>query len=135
VAVSRDGARKMLKLTVEEQPDSFGTAADGSDSGLTSLGKIGAKVMDMTNENAKQFGYAEKTQGALIAEVDPESLADVAGLKSGMLIVKVDQHPVKTAREVQDALTKGSLDKGVLFQVRTPQGGTTYVLVKSHSSR
>jgi serine protease Do len=135
MAVFRDGARKVLKLTVEEQPESFGTAADGSDSGMTNLDKIGAKVTDMTSEKAKQFGYSEKTEGALIAEVEPDSLADRAGLKSGMLIVKVDQQSVKTAREVQDALGKGSLDKGVLFQVRTPQGGTSYVLVKSPTAR
>jgi serine protease Do len=135
LAVFRDGARKVLKLTVEEQPESFGTQADGSDSGLTSLGKIGAKVTDMTGEKAKQFGYSEKTEGALIIEVEPDSLADGAGLRSGMLIVKVDQQPVKTAREVQDALAKGSLEKGVLFQVRTPQGGTTYVLVTTPAGR
>jgi hypothetical protein len=52
-----------------------------------------------------------------------------------MLILKVDQQPVKTAQEVQKALDKGSLEKGVLFQVRTPQGGTTYVLLKAPASR
>src|SRR5262249_47228722 len=131
LAVFRDGARKVLKLAVEEQPESFGTSSDASDSGLTNLGKIGVKVMDLTAEKAKQFGYSEKTEGVLIAEVEPDSLASGAGLKSGMLILKVDQQRVKTAQEAVSAVDKGSLEKGVLFQVRTPQGGTTYVLLKA----
>jgi serine protease Do len=135
LVVFRDGARKVLKLTVEEQPQSFGTAADGSDSGLTNLGKIGVKLMDLTGDKGKQFGYSDKTEGALIAEVGPDSLADRAGMRIGMLILKVDQQRVKTAQEVEMALNKGSLEKGVLFQVRTPQGGTTYVVVKAPISR
>jgi serine protease Do len=135
LTVFRDGARKSLKLTVEEQPESFGTVADSSDSGLTNLGKIGVKVMDMTAEQAKKFGYSEKTEGVLIAEVDPDGIAGGAGLRSGMLVLKVDGQPVKTAQEAQKAMGKGSLEKGVLFQVRTPQGGTTYVLLKAPAAR
>jgi serine protease Do len=135
LAVFRDRARKVLKLTVEEQPESFGTASDSSDSGLTSLGKIGVKVTDLTAERAKQFGYSEKAEGVLIVEVEPDGVAAGAGLRSGTLILKVDQQQVKTAQDVQKALDKGSLEKGVLFQVRTPQGGTTYVLLKPPSSR
>ena len=135
LAVFRDGARKVLKLTIEEQPESFGTASDTSDSGLTNLGKIGVKVTDLTAEKAKQFGYPEKTEGVLIAEVDPDSVAGGAGLRSGMLILAVDQQRVKSAQEVQKALEQGSLEKGILFQVRSPQGGTTYILLKAPATR
>jgi hypothetical protein len=38
---------------------------------------------------------------------------------------------VKSVEEVQKAVEKGSLDKGMLFQVRTPRGGTSYVLLKA----
>jgi hypothetical protein len=38
---------------------------------------------------------------------------------------------VKSAEEAQAALDKASLDKGVLLQVKTPQGGTSYVLLKA----
>ena len=52
-----------------------------------------------------------------------------------MLILKVDQQAVKTVKEVQQAFEKGSLEKGVLFQVRTPRGGTTYVLLQDAATR
>jgi len=131
LTVYRDGDRKVLTLTVEEQPEAFGTAADFSGSEPTALGKIGVKVMDLTAERAKELGYAEKTEGVLIAEVEPNSVADGAGLRSGWLILKVDQLKVTTVAELQKALDKGSLEKGVLLQVRTLHNGTTYVLLKA----
>jgi serine protease Do len=136
LGVYRDGARKALTLTVEEQPETFGIAADAvQESASTPLGKIGVKIEEMTPEKAKQWGYAEKTEGVLISEVEPDSKAYGAGLRSGMLILKVDQQSAKTVKEVQQAFEKGSLEKGVLFQVRTPQGGTTYVLLKDAATR
>jgi serine protease Do len=135
LTVHRDGSSKVLKLTIEEQPESFGTTDDFQEAGPINLGKIGVKVMDLTAEKAKKFGYSEKTEGVLIAEVEPDSVASGAGLRSGMLVLKVDQQPVKTVQEVQKAMDKASLEKGVLFQVRTPQGGTTYVLLKAASVR
>jgi serine protease Do len=131
MVVYRDGARKVLNVTVEEQSESYGLANDASDNANTALGKIGMHVTELTAEKAKLLGYQEKSEGVLIAEVEPNGLAGGAGLRSGMLIVKVDQQAVKTVEEVQKAVEKGSLDKGMLFQVRTPRGGTSYVLLKA----
>jgi serine protease Do len=131
LTVYRDGARKVLALTVEEQPEAFGTSADFSEPAATALGKIGVKVMELTPAKAKELGYAAKTEGVLIAEVQPNSVADGAGLRSGWVILKVDQQSVTTVAEAQKALDKGSLEKGVLLQVRTPHDGTNYVLLKS----
>jgi serine protease Do len=136
LGVYRDGTRKTLTLTVEEQPQTFGMAADAvQESASTPLGKMGVKIEVLTPEKAEHWGYAEKTEGVLISEVEPDSKAYGAGLRSGMLILKVDQQAVKMVKEVQQAFEKGSLEKGVLFQVRTPQGGTTYVLLKDAATR
>jgi serine protease Do len=135
LAVFRDGAPKILKLTVEEQPESFGTTTELVDAGTTSFAKIGIKVTELTAEKAKQLGFSEKAEGVLITEVEPESPASAAGLHSGMLILKVDQNSVKTPREVQGALEKGSLEKGVLFQVRSAKAGTMYVMIKSSAAK
>jgi len=62
-------------------------------------------------------------------------VANGAGLRSGTVILKVDQQPVKTVEEFQKAVEKASLDKGVLLLVRTVQGGTAYVLLKAPASR
>jgi hypothetical protein len=58
-------------------------------------------------------------------------MAARAGLTSNTLILKVDQTRVKTVEEARAALKKGSFDKGVMLQVKTPKGGTTYVVLKT----
>jgi serine protease Do len=137
VTVVREGVSKTLTVTIEEQPGELG-ALDGSspesskkESAPTSLNRIGVKVAELTPERAKELGYSEKTEGVLVTDVEPNGMADGAGLRSGTLIVKVDQVPVKTVAEARKALEKGSFEKGVLLQVKTPHGGTTYVLLKS----
>ncbi len=133
--IFRDGATKTLHVTIEEQPKQFGlaSAAGSSESGsdTTSLDKIGAKVAEMTPQQAKELGLPEKSEGVVVTEVDPDGVAARAGLRKGALIEKLDQKPVKTAEEVQAALDKGSLDKGILLQVKTPQSGTSYLVLKA----
>ncbi|HLN30961.1 MAG TPA: Do family serine endopeptidase [Gemmataceae bacterium] len=134
--VLRDGTAKTLKVTIQEQPRGFASAAgavpeDASqEAETTSLDKVGVRITDLTGERAKQLGYPEKTEGVLITDVEADSVADGAGLKSGTLILKVDQMRVRTVEEARKAFEGSSMDKGVLLQVRTPKGGTTYVLLK-----
>jgi S1-C subfamily serine protease len=70
----------------------------------------------------------------VITQVDPGSIAANAGLRRGALIVKVDKVAVASATAVRDAVEKAALDKGVLFQVQTPQGGTSYLVLKAETA-
>jgi serine protease Do len=130
LGIVRDGAHKVLKLTVEEQPESFGLTDDFAGQGPTTLGKFGLKVMDLTPKSAREFGHAEMSEGVLVTEVEPGSRAANAGLQQGMLIMKVDHQAIKSVTEFRKALAKGPSEKGWLLQVRTAQGGTEYVLLK-----
>ncbi len=89
------------------------------------------QVENLTPKAASQLGYAEKTHGVLITDVDPDSVAGRAGLDAGMVILKVDGVAVRTVSDFEKASEKGSLEKGLLLQVRSPQGGTTYVMLKA----
>jgi serine protease Do len=135
LVVYRDGARKVLTMKAMEQPEQFGNGADFSEAGHTSLGKIGVKVTELTAERAKELGYPAKTEGVLITDVEPNGVAAGAGLRSGWLILGVDQLKVKSVEEVQKALEQGSLERGLLLQVRNPHGGTAYVLLEAPSAR
>jgi serine protease Do len=130
LGVVRDGARKVLKLTVEEQPQSFGLTDESAAQGPTALDKFGIGVVNLTPKLAKELGYPEKSEGVLVTEVEREGAAATGGLRQGMLIVKVDHQPVKTVAELQKALEKASAKQGWLLQVRTPQGATEYVLLR-----
>jgi len=137
VTVVRDGKAKELQVTIEEQPNDFGLAgvpaypSPGRSQQGTRLDKIGIEIADLTPQLANQFGYTEKTTGPVVTQTESNSIAGEAGLRTGTLILKVDQQPVHTAAEAQGALEKASLDRGVLLQVRYPDGGMGYVLLKA----
>jgi serine protease Do len=140
VKVVRDGKEKVLQVTVENQPEDFGTTrvpvpkAPKREQNATKLGKLGAEVIDLTPDMAEQLGYKEKAKGAVVSQVERGSLAEEAGLRRGMLIVKVEKEPVQSAAAVKEALDKASMEKGALLQVESPQGGTGYILLKEENN-
>jgi serine protease Do len=135
VAVLRDGASKAFQVTIEEQPRSLAAATRGEEEAApesepTKLDKLGVKLADLTAESARQLGYSENTTGVVVNAVEPNSSSEEAGLKTGDLVVQIDQQPVKNMDDAQKVLAKASLEKGVLLQVQSPKTGTSYVLLK-----
>jgi serine protease Do len=130
-------------VTIEEQPEDFDTAAleprrpqrNPKEADTIPLDKMGMEVTDLTPERAEQLGYKQNAKGALITQVEPGSAADFAGLERGMVIAKVGDKKVTSAQQTKEALAKESLDKGVLLQVQTPQGGTSYLMLKEHAEK
>jgi serine protease Do len=141
LAVIRDGKEKTLQVTVQEQPGDFGTARVPAskepkrEKGSISLDKLGLEVTDLTPDLADELGYKDSVTGALITGVDRRSPAASAGLRQGMVISKVEKQPVKSAEDLRKQVDKAALDQGVLLQVRTPQGGSSYVLVKATAEK
>jgi serine protease Do len=137
MGIVRDGKPQGLQIKIEEQPSDYGVArvpaprAPERGGDTVSLDKVGLEVTDMTAEQAEALGYKEKAHGALIVRVKSDSAAYEAGLRRGMLITKVDQKPVPSAEALKGLLGKASLEKGVLLQVQSPQGGTNFVLLKA----
>jgi len=138
VGLIRDGKPLTVKVTVEEQPQEFGAARvpaqrapRNNDRAAIKLDAIGAEVTDLTPELAEQMGLKDVASGVVVWNVDRGSVADEAGLRRGMMIVKVDKQPVASASSLKESMAKASLDKGVLFQVFSPQGGTGYLVLKS----
>lgn len=138
--VVRDGKTLTLSVSVEEQPKDFGNArvpvrpTPKRDPSTMSLDKIGLEITDLTPEMADELGFAKDAKGAVVTQVEPGSAAAAAGLRRGALIVKVDKVPVASATAARDAVEKAALDKGVLFQVQTPQGGTSYLVLKAETA-
>jgi serine protease Do len=136
VGIIRDSLPKTIAVTIEEQPEDFGTVrvprpgVPRKEPSTTSLDKIGAAVTDLTPELADALGYKESTQGVVVAEIERGSLADQSGLRRGMLITKVEKEPVKSAAALKESLEQLPMDKGVLLQVESPAGGTGFVLLK-----
>ena len=74
------------------------------------------RVTDLDDESREALQVPASLQGALIAEIDPDSDAYRAGLRQGYVIEEIDRKPVKNAAEAT-ALSQGaSKEKPVLLR-------------------
>jgi serine protease Do len=69
------------------------------DKGKVTRGMIGVQVQNVTPELAKSFGMAEP-KGALVAEVNPGTPGEKAGLQRGDIIVEFNGQPILEMNEL-----------------------------------
>lgn len=67
--------------------------------GQVTRGMLGVQVQNVTPELAKSFGMTEPT-GALVAEVNPGTPAEKAGLHRGDIIIEFNGHPIHEMNEL-----------------------------------
>jgi serine protease Do len=68
--------------------------------GKVSHGYMGIGISDVTPENSKFFNLT-KAEGALVSQVETNSPAEKAGIKTGDVISGLEGHPVSDAGELQ----------------------------------
>jgi Do/DeqQ family serine protease len=66
-------------------------------------GQIGVAIQDLTPDLARALGTA-RTEGALVARVEPDSPAERAGLRSSDLIVAVNGTPIHDAADLRNRI-------------------------------
>ncbi len=69
--------------------------------GKIQRGLLGVQVQDLTPELASAFGIST-TQGAIIAQVIPDSAASHAGIKAGDIIVAVNGHKITSSSALRN---------------------------------
>jgi serine protease Do len=121
VTLVRDGQPRSARVTIEEQPREFGVTPATPRSGLQ-VERLGLELADSP---------VNTVRGALVLRVQPGSLALAAGLRPGLTIMRVDNQVVDSAAAAREALTRGSLERGISVQVFSQTMGTGYVLVRS----
>ncbi len=84
------------------------------DKGSVSRGWIGVQIQQVTPEIADSLGL-KKTEGALVAEPQANGPAAKAGVESGDVITRVNDQPVKDAREL--ARTIGGMAPGTTVKL------------------
>jgi len=95
--------------------------------------QIGLEVQDMGSELAQQLGYDESDEGIIITDSDPKGIAYEEGLREGMLILRIGKKLVGSIQDFDSALEEESLEKGILFLVKTPDKGNRFVVIKRKS--
>jgi S1-C subfamily serine protease len=138
--VLRDGKSHVLHVTAKAMPKDFASlrrkGGPADDDGKPSQTEayddtdLGIEVTDVTPDKAEALGLAGH-DGVVITKVDSDKAAAEAGLKEGMLIMKVGQKlkSVKNVDEFKAAMKGESLKDGVVLLVRV-RNGNRFVVVK-----
>ena len=74
--------------------------------GEVKRGQLGVIIQDLTRELAEAFDIDEQQRGVLIAQVQPDSAAEKAGLRAGDVVISVDGKPVKTTAQLRNEIGK-----------------------------
>ncbi|HJV65326.1 MAG TPA: DegQ family serine endoprotease [Geomonas sp.] len=108
VVLLRDDKQQTVPVTIEEMKD-----GSDEDVALTS-DKLGVKVADLTPERAQQLRL-KSDRGVVITEVQPDSLADRAGLQEGDVIREINGMRINSVADYGKAIT--SVKKGEYLKV------------------
>jgi len=93
--------------------------------GSVRRGQLGVSVQDLTPELARAFNIPAN-QGAVIAQVNPRSTADRAGLKEGDVVLSVNDKPVRDGGGLRNAI--GLLEVGEAVKLEVLRDGKPLTL-------
>jgi serine protease Do len=107
--------------TVRARVEEFKKVASGQVAsrkpGATSLARkyFGLHLQDLTAELRESLGYPEGLAGVLVVDVEPQSPADLAGVKRGLVIQQVGRYQVASSKQIEELLETVSTGSVVDF--------------------
>jgi serine protease Do len=113
LTILRDHKRKTVSVTIGKLTKDK-LLAQGP---AQSTEEIGLTVQTLTPQLAKQFD-AKPGEGVVVTEVRRGSVAAMAGIEPGSIVLQVNREPVTSAAEFARALKKSAKEKRVLLLVR-----------------
>lgn len=128
VDVFRDGKEiKVSIVTGRMEEADFAAGGDGQGSAPDEPKETevaGITLTDLDDTTREQIGLDEAVKGALVAGVDPESLAHESGIRRGDVIIEIARNQVSSAKAAHAELEKAikSNQKSVLVYVQNASG-------------
>jgi len=111
VALFRNGKKKNVSITVAKLEEDEAAAEIGQESVL------GLTVQQLTPELAQSLKIKDK-EGIIVANVEPGSAAEEAGLRPGDLILEVNRQEIKNMEEYNKALANLDKKESILLLVK-----------------
>jgi len=112
ITVLRNGERKVLSVTIGQLTDKEGDVAEGPHN----LEKLGMTVQNLTPELAHQLGLEGK-KGVVVTGVAQGSVAALANIKPGGMILEVNRQPIENTEELKKAMAEAPEDSPVLLLI------------------
>jgi len=113
LTVLRDGKRETLTVTIGELSGNA-LAAGGQ---THSVDEIGLTVQALTPRLAEQLDV-QPGEGVVVTEVQAGSIAAMAGIEPGAVILEVDRSKVSSPGEFRKAVKQGGKGRGILLLLR-----------------
>jgi serine protease Do len=129
VVVMRNGEKKTLSVTLRQEPNKEMASANrqNDENGAHKDALHGVSVTDLNQNIRSELNIPGNVQGALITQVNPLSASYEAGLRTGDVILDINQHSVKDAQDAVNDTTK-AVGSETLVKVWS-QNGVHYVAV------
>ncbi len=127
LTVLRDKKQKTISAVIGEMPGE--TVAKAKDETEPKVWLGIRKLLAVDSEQAKRIGIADR-EGVVIADLEPDSPADQAGLATGDVIKKINGRTIKNLSDYS-GIIKSELkgDKPVVFLLKRGQN-TMFIAVK-----
>jgi serine protease Do len=121
LGVVRGGSQRTVTVRLGERTDLEGTGPLEPPIQTVEPGapaRLGIELGELTPEVTRAVGL--RGAGAVVLSVEPNSPADRAGLRPGLVIVEVAGQPVHSAREASVLLEKAEAKPPVVVRLRGP---------------
>jgi serine protease Do len=96
----RDGDAHTLTARLDSMPSEEPKLVLKSDEPASDSAKLGVYLAELTPQNRQRYGISDERSGVLVVEVEPESPAAKAGIRSGSVIEMADQRVVNVPDDV-----------------------------------
>jgi serine protease Do len=110
--ILREGKRAEIFLTTAQMPEKLGEREFVQ----PAREWFGLRVANVTPDMVKQLGL-KKTEGIVIVGVEPNSVAQRAGVRTGDMILEVNRQKVLNEDDYRSAMEQTKPDRGVLLLI------------------
>lgn len=125
--VMRSGREQEVTVTIGEQSD---TAKVASIDRAVEHALAGLEVQGLDRQLARELGISPKTHGVVIVGVEPDSLADRAGVAPGDVIREIDRQPVRSVKDYEKVASSLKKGQDVLLLINR-RGASLFITVKA----
>jgi len=124
LTIIRHGKRRSVNIKIGNLSDGKLLAQDATQS----TDALGLTVQTLTPDLAQQFDV-KPGKGVVVTEVQPGSVASMAGIRRGTVILQVDHKEVNSAAEFKQAIKNSSDDKRVMLLIND-HGMSRFLVLK-----
>ncbi len=114
LTIIRDGKRKNVSVTLAARVSETVEAESPSSQ---STNQLGITVQTLSGELAKQFD-ARIGEGVVVTEVKRGSVAELAGISVGTIILQVNHKSIRTAEEFAQEIARADKNRPILLLIR-----------------